>query len=413
MTLSRHILLRVLPVVVALALIQVAAGFALVVHPLLDDHAARFADDLVQAGGSASPLAGVRWSDVPPPDGGRSYLPYNLLLAQRLRERTQETVEVHAVAGATALYFVRVEPADAPFAVFDHRQMVGALPAQALSVWILTTLLGGGAAAIWLSRSLSRPIADMEYELGAANLQQTARRADPVGIAELDALRKRYSDLWRELDEAVENRTTLLMGLAHDLRSPLTRMRLELEIACELSSDPRCRRMRDDVSEMSRIVQGFVDAASALGSEASTAIELASIADWIGSSFAAEPRVRVERASDAGPLRVNLPALERIVTNLIQNAIDHAPDGPIVCTLGESRGAWRFDIEDRGPGMTPQQWDDAFRPFHGKGSGNLGLGLALSRLLAQQNGWTLVLEPRAERGLRARLVVAGPPASSP
>jgi two-component system osmolarity sensor histidine kinase EnvZ len=241
-----------------------------------------------------------------------------------------------------------------------------------------------------------------------------------TGPRELAALARRFNKLARQVQDLLEARTTLLVGLSHDLRTPLARMRLALEMI-ERRPDPAwTARLDMDIGEMDRLVGELLELARGLGREAPTSVVLAQLLQELA-----------ERAREAGAevlvrcpnMKLEAPraALRRVVGNLVANAQRYAP-GPVEIRVEERDGACVIGVLDQGPGIPVDQLEAAFRPFHRVESsrspvtGGAGLGLAIVRQLAQANGWRVWLENRPGGGLAAWVSVPNacqsPPAAA-
>jgi two-component system osmolarity sensor histidine kinase EnvZ len=208
------------------------------------------------------------------------------------------------------------------------------------------------------------------------------------------------------ISELLDARTTLLAGLSHDLRTPLARMRLALEML-ERRPDPAwIARLDSDIGEMNRLIGELLELARGLGQEQAQGIELA---PWL--ETLAE-RVRESGTAievDCLALRIDVPtsALQRVLGNLLGNAQRYAEGSALQIRAEVSPGECRIGILDGGPGIPEAQLDAVFQPFHrvdasrSPTTGGAGLGLAIVQQLAQANGWRVWLENRPEGGLAA------------
>ena len=305
---------------------------------------------------------------------------------------------------------------------------------QANPLGALLVTLGAGVLLIaglawWMARRIAQPVARLEA--AAAQLAQGTNPALlPVsGPRELADLARHFNHMALQLAELSDARTTLFAGLSHDLRTPLARMRLALEML-DLKPEPALlRRLDQDIEEMNRLIGQLLDIARGLQPEAQQNLDLQA---WL------EGRVATHRgAADAAqaPLTVactpGLRAwaapgmLARIVDNLLGNALRYAP-GPIELRAeslvddGAERPRLRIGVLDRGPGIPQDQLAAVFRPFHrlesarSPDAGGLGLGLAIVQQLARSNGWVIELQRREGGGLAAWLdLPAAPGPASP
>ena len=218
--------------------------------------------------------------------------------------------------------------------------------------------------------------------------------------------------LARQVRELLDARTTLLAGLSHDLRTPLSRMRLALEMLTRRPDPAWIARLDQDVEEMNHLVGDLLNLARGLGQEGATEVDLAGLLEELA-----------ERARESGAeVLVNCPnlqlvvppaALRRVMDNFLANALRYA-GGVVELRAEPEAGGCRIGVLDQGPGIPEDQLETVFRPFHrvessrNPATGGTGLGLAIVRQLAQANGWRVWLENRPEGGLAAWVEV--PPA---
>ncbi|MFZ3237045.1 MAG: ATP-binding protein [Stellaceae bacterium] len=206
------------------------------------------------------------------------------------------------------------------------------------------------------------------------------------------------------IQRQIRQRTQMLAGVSHDLRTPLTRMKLALEI---LGDDPAVAELKSDVAEMEHMVHGYLDFARGEGTEAAVETDLAMLLDDIA---AAMRREGTELSLDA-PLEylmaVRPNALKRCLANLIGNARRHGSRVWLTAAPGED--GIDILVDDDGPGIAPIDRDRVFRAFvrldpsRNPLTGGVGLGLTIARDVARGHGGDVRLETSPQGGLRARL----------
>ncbi|MCF8160106.1 MAG: HAMP domain-containing protein [Polaromonas sp.] len=296
-------------------------------------------------------------------------------------------------------------------------------PFGAIALALLVGTLLVPLIAWWLASRIAQPIARLE--LAAAHL---ARGADPAllpetGPRELAELAHHFNHMALQVRELSDARTTLFSGISHDLRTPLTRMRLALEML-SLKPDPRLlERLEHDIDEMNQLIGQLLDIARGLKAEAAQELDLCA---WLTERAqvqhgAVEAAGSVLSVHCVDGLLVRAPPgmLARIVDNFLGNALRYAP-GPVELVgqavppakPGGPAGA-RVGVLDRGPGIPAEQLDAVMRPFYrlessrNQATGGFGLGLAIVQQLAHANGWLVRLEAREGGGLAAWVVLPG------
>lgn len=390
-SLTRHAILRLLPGLVALTLVQAVLGYFLVARPLLERNAERFAAMLAEAAVGDTALAGVRWELAQPQHGRVSWLPFNRYLLRSARRLGAQADAVRVADGGEYVLHWSPQRGDAHISAGT---VIGARPVAAIYGWLLSTLATAALVAWLLARSLIRPLRDLRGDLAQRirTLGQTASPS-PLAIVELDGLRQDVARLCERLRQALDDRTVLLLGLSHELRGPLARLSLR---------EPGDEGSRTDVAEMRDTLQQFLAAADVLGSPGRSLILPQTLIAELAERYAQNPALTF--ASEPGqPRLLNTVAFARIACNLLDNTQRHAPQARVRCRLRIDNEVWTLEVQDDGPGFSDQRKLQPFAPFAPGRSGGLGLGLALSRLLAEQNGWTLSLCAANPQGVCARL----------
>jgi two-component system osmolarity sensor histidine kinase EnvZ len=288
----------------------------------------------------------------------------------------------------------------------SRRRMSAANPHQLIVLMIFTSILLTVIAYFFLRRQL-RPITKLaeaaeEFGKGRTVLYK------PRGAQEVRAAGRAFLDMRARIERQIEQRTLMLSGVSHDLRTPLTRMRLALSLMPE---DPEVTALQADVAQMERMVDeflSFVRGDAMEGSEPTDAVALV--------------QALVERAGDpvrlagvegrAELVEMRPQAVMRAVENLVSNARRYG-DRVEVRLIFQERSL-RITVEDNGPGIAADRRDEALRPFTrldasrdpNRGAG-VGLGLSIASDIALSHGGTLRLgQSETLGGLKAELVIA-------
>jgi len=226
----------------------------------------------------------------------------------------------------------------------------------------------------------------------------------PEGATEVRQAARAFIKMRDRLQRQITQRTEMLAGVSHDLRTPLTRMKLALEL---MTNDESVAELKSDVAAMQRMVQGYLDFARGEGEEPERDTDIVLMIHELISStqrdgppiFAALPERHVL------PMRPD--ATRRCIGNLVSNARRH---GQHVWITGIAvRDGFDVTVDDDGPGIALEQRESVFRPFYrldaarNPNTGGLGLGLTIARDLARGQGGDVTLEDSPQGGLRVRL----------
>ena len=282
-------------------------------------------------------------------------------------------------------------------------------PHQLLVIMVLASVLMTLIAYIFMRNQL-RPIKRLA-EAAEAFGKGEAVPYRPRGALEVRAAGGAFLDMRSRIERAIETRTLMLSGVSHDLRTPITRLRLGLSM---LPEDEEVQALLSDVREMERLVDEFLAFARGDAMEEPVETDPAQIALRIVDNVARSGRSLEWETRLSGPmvLRLRPQAVQRAVENLVGNALRHGDR--VRLTLSANDRSLRFVVEDNGPGIPDGQREAAMAPFarleaarDPNRGGGVGLGLSIAADVARSHGGRLILG-RSETlgGLRAELILA-------
>lgn len=358
---------------------------------------------------------GIELQLAPPPDArereGRDF--YALRVERALIAQFGDTV---AIAGSEQSgepwHWVAIPSGGRTLWLGFPHSRVGTQPLVTVLLTLAAGLILAVLAAGWLARRIVAPLERLDDAAALLGRGERPELLPETGPRELATLTQRVNALVREVHELLDGRTTLLAGLSHDLRTPLARMRLAVELLARRPDPALIERLELDIEEMNRLVGDMLELARGLGRESPREIDVRELLEQLAAR-AREAGASVTVA--AQPCRVTAApmALRRVVGNLLSNAQRHGGAGTVELLAQRHEGAVRIGVVDRGPGIPHDQLEAVFRPFHrvdasrSPGTGGSGLGLAIVRQLSQANGWTVNLENRAGGGLAAWVTLPG------
>jgi two-component system osmolarity sensor histidine kinase EnvZ len=291
---------------------------------------------------------------------------------------------------------------------FSRRLVTVSNPHQLIVLTLVFGALLTFVSFIFL-RNQMRPIRRLA-EAATAFGKGRAIHYRPSGATEVRAAGAAFLDMRNRIERQTQARTFMLSGISHDLRTPLTRLRLGLA----LIDDPEVPALLRDVDEMTRMLDSFLDhARGEAADEPQPTDVLAVLGDIVADARRAGQAATLLPAegADPGPVPLRPLALRRAVGNLIGNALRHGTRADIGVTFGDR--TIRISVEDDGPGIPADQRDEAMRPFtrldparnQNRGAG-VGLGLAIVADAARVHGGSLRLSDSTRLGgLRADLVL--------
>jgi signal transduction histidine kinase len=293
-------------------------------------------------------------------------------------------------------------------------------------MWARLALLCGGVLAVvagigfGLARSVTRPVHRLERatdRLAAGDLSTRVDARD--GPLELRHLATTFNRMVDQLTQLLDAQQRFVADASHQLRTPLTALRLRLE-NLEADAAPgnreRLTAAVGEVTRMTRLVDGLLLLARGAGDQDVRApVDLVAIVRNRAEIWSEVTRERgvsiLLETPDAAWALVTREAVEQLVDNLVDNALSVSPVGTaITIRVCEARGVAEIHVLDEGPGLDPDERLHAFDRFWrgaGAAPGGSGLGLAIVRQLAKSNGGSARLKPRPERGTDAVIVLPG------
>lgn len=277
-------------------------------------------------------------------------------------------------------------------------------------------LVSLGALLTWLTalivvQRITRTLAQLGAAAGQVGQGQMPHPLPEKGPTELVTLARAFNQMANEVQILLANRTTLLAGISHDLRTPIARMRLAVAMLPDNADAALIAQIERDLEQMNHLIGGFLDMARGLQTEARQTMDLHVILMQIVADAKRSGSNVISHSTEACTWNIAPQALQRIISNLIENAVRYASGSEVEVTCGRHNEGILIQVLDRGPGIPVDQLEAVFRPFYrleasrNLATGGSGLGLAIARQLAQANGWTLSLAPRAGGGLVASLLI--------
>ncbi|MEX0286945.1 MAG: ATP-binding protein [Paracoccaceae bacterium] len=290
---------------------------------------------------------------------------------------------------------------------FDRRRLSAAAPHQLLVIMAFSGMLMVLVAFLYLRNQL-RPImrlADAAQAFGRGRHVAYT----PTGAIEVRAAGNAFLDMRARIERHIEQRTMMLSGVSHDLRTPLTRLKLGLS----MMDDDEATLLLNDLAEMERMLDEFLSfAKGASAGETEETDPLALVTRIIEDSERAGKPVELVSAKGEGRVALRPVAFRRAVQNLIDNAVRYGARAEVSVALTDK--SLRVRVEDDGPGIPEDQRGEALKPFarldparNQNRGGGVGLGLAITADVARAHGGVLRLgESKKLGGLRADIVIA-------
>ncbi len=276
-------------------------------------------------------------------------------------------------------------------------------------MWMVGTSLVLFAVASIFMRNQVRPIQRLAE---AANRFGRGQELDedfkPEGALEVRRAATAFNVMRQRIRRQIRQRTDMLSGVSHDLRTPITRMKLQLAM---LPEDSALADLKDDIAEMERMIEGYLTFARGEGDEPGREVDLTQVIEDIAAAWrrnGLKIDCHVEQSLD---IWLRPDAVGRSINNLVANAGRYGTQ--VWIRAGRRGGFIEVTVDDDGPGIPEAQREEVFRPFYrldesrNPETGGTGLGLAIARDLVRSHGGDIMLEDSPHGGLRARIRLPG------
>jgi two-component system osmolarity sensor histidine kinase EnvZ len=273
-------------------------------------------------------------------------------------------------------------------------------------IWLVGSALLLFVVAALFMKNQVRAIRRLAGAAEAFGLGRDIGPIKPEGASEVRQAAAAFNRMQERIRAFVAQRTDMLSGISHDLRTPLTRMRLGLAmLPVQPGGEEEAAALVADVEEMERMVAAYLAFARGEVGEQARPADLVEIVREVAVNARRDGAEVAVRAPEHLVLPLRADALRRCLANLLDNARKHARRIAVgVEEVPRDAGAWaQVTVDDDGPGIAPEQREQAFRPFATLSAGGTGLGLAIARDIARAHGGEIVLEGSPLGGLRARV----------
>ncbi len=340
------------------------------------------------------------------PTALRNAQPY-VVLTQRLAEYLQipiERTEMRVEESDKIYYWIKsprhtnvwLRVAMEPFEGFNIHP-----PVVYFTAILLLSLLGG-----WIfTRQISRPLRRLEFAAREIGRGDNPGQLQEKGLEEMVTVTRAFNQMARNVQQLEEDRTLLLAGVSHDLRTPLTRIRLATEFMGDAEAETREGIIRD-TEDMDQIINQFISFVRDGRDERAKQGDLnALVEECVLANRIQDEDISFELGEMPATVAFKPLAMKRLVTNLIQNGLKYA-GAPLHVMTGLYGDKIRISVFDQGNGIDDKEIERLFQPFSrgntARSGGGSGLGLAIVRRIAEMHRGKVSLINRPEGGLEAR-----------
>jgi two-component system osmolarity sensor histidine kinase EnvZ len=346
--------------------------------------------------------------DLPPAQPKPFFSLLDRTLSNEIRKQVRQPFWVDTVGNSRHVE-IKVKLDDAILRFVATRAQTYASNSHIFLMWMVGTSIVLLTVAILFLRNQIRPILRLAEAADAFGKgRPVPDDFRPRGAREVRQAAQAFLEMRDRIRHHVDQRTTMLAGVSHDLRTVLTRFKLELAL---IGDTPEVRALQSDVKEMQHMLEDYLAFAKGDGGEEAMPTNLCELLEEIhedaqvfGSSIALE----IPKRNRHIVLPLKRQAFKRAIINLVSNAARFG-DRVVIRALRDGERL-KVEVDDNGPGIPPAERENVFRPFYRldharQDSGNSGLGLAIARDIARSHGGDVTLAESSMGGLRAVVTV--------
>lgn len=338
-------------------------------------------------------------------------LPVVHLMTGEVRRQLGEKTRFSLMRNGTEGFWVSFFISDEEFWVMLPRERIERPQAWQWLGWGTAMLLLSLAGAYLIARQVGRPLKTLAAAAASVGQGATPPPLPESGPDEVQTVSRAFNQMSQDLARMNNDRAMILAGISHDLRTPLARLRLGVEMG---GADDSAREgMAADIEEMDGVISQFLDFARDERSEFAAATDFNAIVAGVVERCVRRGQPVTARLGALPPLTVRALAMQRLVANLVDNALRHGA-GPVEIETCRESGALVLRVLDRGPGIPANEASRMLRPFTrldpSRSGIGTGLGLAIVERIARLHAGTVRLLPRQGGGLEARVELPLDPA---
>ena len=343
--------------------------------------------------------------DMPPPGPKPFFSLLDQSLSVQISRQIARPFWIDTV-GRSSLVEIRIQLDDAVMRVFAQRSAAYASNSQIFFLWMVGTSSVLLIVAVLFLRNQIRPIVRLADAAESFGKGREAPNFRPRGALEVRRAAYAFIEMKSRVERSIEQRTAMLAGVSHDLRTILTRFKLELEL---IGDNPELEGMRKDVDEMSGMLEAYLAFARGDGDERAQPTDIAATLEELRGDAERNGRAATVSFQGLPVVTVKPAAFKRCLANLVSNASRYAST---ISIAGHRDHRWlTVTVDDDGPGIPQGLREDVFKPFlrlddaRNQDEGGSGLGLAITRDIARSHGGDITLGDSPLGGLRATVRV--------
>lgn len=332
------------------------------------------------------------------------YLPYMFFLEKALTKRFEMPITIKTNReNGNRWYWIDIYLANKSLRISFSKERIGVQLLPAILSFIFIQLVMSIIVGFWLAQVLTKPLQEIIQAAKKIGQGEYPKPITEQGPYEFALLARSFNQMSQQIQDALQNRTVLLAGISHDLRTPLARLRLQIELLKEdKNPETRLLKMENDIEIINNLVQEFLLLAKGIQQPKK---EEKDIIQALNTILRPYPQVTTHFFATKYILVIDTWILQRVIVNLIENALRYG-DAPIELFCNGKE----IHILDHGEGMPEDKIQEVFQPFvrlnnQKTFSSGSGLGLTIVKQLCQAHNWKISLENKENAGILVTIVL--------
>jgi len=337
--------------------------------------------------------------------------PFIPRLEKALHHHTGQIITIKKDENDDHCFWVFIPQAEQQVKIGFLHSRLGPHPSKALLGILIAGCLLIIITTILLVRRITYPITTLSKAVNLVGSGQLTTTIPETGSKELVIVARNFNKMTREINLLISNRNILFGGISHDLRTPITRMQIALELIENTENKSLISGMRNDLNEMEVLIKHALELVKGMSKQHAVTVEIKEIIGEIVSNYQRQNYIVNWNKCFCGHCKIEVNALRRVLCNLLDNAFRYSEQKPVELNCSINKGKFIVKVLDQGPGIPFDKLDAVFQPFYrldvsrNMQTGGSGLGLAIVQQLCDIHHWKVRLLLREQGGLEARLEI--------
>ena len=299
---------------------------------------------------------------------------------------------------------LRIKVEDDILQIFFPKHKIAPSSARIFALWITLPGLLLIAIAIVFLKNQTRPIVNLSKAAESFGKGEYIKEFRPSGAKEIRQAAHEFDKMRKRITIHLNQRSEMLSGISHDLRTPLTRLKLQLAL---LKQQDLAKKMSEDIEEMERMLNEYLEFSRHQKNEETEIVEINKIIEEVSKKYE-NKKIKTSIEKD---LKINIRpnSIKRCLTNLIDNGLSYGNEVSILCN--KTKNSILIYVDDDGPGIPEKEYQNVMKPFYridksrSQNKAGVGLGLSIANDIIRSHGGSISLDKSPLSGLRVKILL--------